>query len=108
MSTPSRPPHGRTWPRALVLLLTLLLPVAHPAAALTTPALAVPAESVEYDVLDTALRPPHRASHRSAAPPRPTPAPAVPRPATAALVPPPTAPFPSYGLNHLRTVVLRC
>ncbi|WP_437070467.1 hypothetical protein [Streptomyces sp. enrichment culture] len=109
MSTAPSPLHGRLWPRALLLLLALLLPAAHPAASPTAPALAVPGESVEYDALDTALRAPYRASHRSAAPPRP--APALHRPAAPAAGPgrpAPAPPRPPHTLPTLRTVVLRC
>ncbi|MFI9150710.1 hypothetical protein [Streptomyces sp. NPDC053367] len=107
MSTaPSALRGRRTWPRVLVLVLALLLG-APPAANLTAPALAVPGEIVEYDLLDTALRPPHRVLHRPAAPARR--APARPRPpAVPARRPVPAAPLPSYGPDVLRTVVLRC
>ncbi|MFJ5778599.1 hypothetical protein [Streptomyces sp. NPDC093094] len=96
---------GRAWPRVLALLLVLLLPGAHPAASLTAPALAVPGECFEHDVLDTALRPPRRA----AAPLRPAPArhPAPGAPARRPL-PAPPLPLPSYGPDAVRTVVLRC
>ncbi|MGC0330967.1 hypothetical protein RKD23_003957 [Streptomyces sp. SAI-170] len=105
MSTTPRLVRSRRWLRALALALALLLPGAPSAAAgLTAPAaLAVPGEIVEYDVLDTALRPPHRVLPRPAAPPRPTPAPRRP-PAPRV----PAAPLPSYGPDVLRTVVLRC
>ncbi|MFF7447736.1 MULTISPECIES: hypothetical protein [unclassified Streptomyces] len=98
----------RTWLRAFVLLLALLVPGGHAGAhAATAVAPAVSAELVEYDVLDTALRPPARAAHRPVAPlgpaPRPAPAPGVP-----ADRPLPVPPRPPYALPLLRTVVLRC
>ncbi|MFJ8081491.1 hypothetical protein ACIQ6Y_12810 [Streptomyces sp. NPDC096205] len=107
MSTAPRFARSRRRLRALALALVLLLPGAPSAAAgLTAPAaLAVPGEIVEYDVLDTALRPPHRVLPRPVAPPRPDPVRAPRRPPVPAV---PAAPLPSYGPDVLRTVVLRC
>ncbi|MET9734232.1 hypothetical protein ABZZ79_27385 [Streptomyces sp. NPDC006458] len=110
MSTTSRLARGRTWPRMLVLVLALLLGAPPVTGGLTAPALAVPGESVEYDVLDTALRPPARSAHRPAAPTRPAAAPH--RPAAPRQGPGhplrPASPRPPYALRGLRTVVLRC
>ncbi|PWI16560.1 hypothetical protein DI272_22145 [Streptomyces sp. Act143] len=98
----------RTWLRAFVLLLALLVPGAPagaPAATAVTPV--VSAEIAEYDVLDTALRPPARSAHGPAVPLRPAPRPAAaprlpePRPASAPTHPP-------SSLRPLRSVVLRC
>ncbi|MET7695585.1 hypothetical protein ABZT06_48295 [Streptomyces sp. NPDC005483] len=107
MSFVRRRPRSREWMRALVLLLTLLVPGVH----VQAHAPAVPpvsaGESAEYDVLDTALRPPARAVHRAAVPLRPVPwsetAPGVP-----ADRPLPAPPRPPYALPALRSVVLRC
>lgn len=98
----------RTWLRAFVLLLALLVPGAHTgahAATTSTPVLA--AEIAEYDILDTALRPPARAAHRPVVPlcPAPRPAPAFPAPAVRVLPAPPRAP---YAAHTLRSTVLRC
>jgi hypothetical protein len=91
--------------RAFVLLLALLVPGAHSGAHAATPVVA--GEIAEYDVLDTALRPPARAAHRPVAPLRPTapPAPAFRAPAGHPL---PAPPRPPYSLHTLRSVVLRC
>lgn len=88
-----------------MLLLALLVPGAHFQAHAIPP---VPAgELVEYDVLDTPLRPPARTVHRTAVPlcpvPRPQTAPGVP-----AYRPVPASPRPPYVLRALRSVVLRC
>jgi len=97
-------PHRHPWLRTLVLLLALLVPVA-PAQAHSEHVVA--GEIVEYDVLDTALRPPARAAHRTAVPLRP-----APRPRAAPEVPEdrprPAPPGPSYTSRTLRCVVLRC
>ncbi|MFB9466312.1 hypothetical protein [Streptomyces cinereospinus] len=96
----------RTWPRMLALLLALLLPVAHAESA-AVPVAAVAGEVAEADVLDTALRPPGRDSHRPVVPQRPVhPAPS-PAPATPAHAPR-TPTGPPYPLRTLRSVVLRC
>jgi hypothetical protein len=104
MSSARSLPRGRVWLRVLALLLAVLVPGA-PAAATATPVVAV--ETAEYDVLDTALRPPARAAHRPAVPLRPAllpeAAPGVPE--GPALPVPPRQP---YVLPALRTVVLRC
>ena len=106
MSSVRRAPRSHDWLRTLVLLLALLVPGAHFQAHTMPP---VPAgELVEYDALDTPLRPPARAVHRTPVPLRPVPWPeAVPgvsadRPLPAS---PPRSP---YALPALRSVVLRC
>ncbi|AZP18871.1 hypothetical protein ACIGMX_15615 [Streptomyces aquilus] len=94
----------RTWLRAFVLLLALLVPVA-PAGA---PAAAVPVaagEVAEYDVLDTVLRP---ADRQPVAPPRPAPRVEPASPVASEGTPLPAPPHPSSRLLALRTVVLRC
>ncbi|MDN3023861.1 hypothetical protein [Streptomyces sp. S.PB5] len=96
----------RTWLRAFVLLLALLVPGAHADAAATT-LTPVVAEIAEYDVLDTALRPPARAALRPAVPLRPAPGPAPAFPARA-VRPAPAPPRPPYALPALRSTVLRC
>ncbi|MFF0200942.1 hypothetical protein [Streptomyces sp. NPDC005017] len=107
MSTTSRPTRRLSWPRVLVLVLALLLGTPPGVGGLTAPALTVPGESVEYDVLDSALRPPARSARRTAASPRPAPAgPAAPRTGPGPLHP--ASPRPPYALRGLRTVVLRC
>ena len=103
MSTARRHPRSHTWLRVLVVLVALLAPAA-PAGFAAPPAAA--SETVEYDVLDTALRP-APCAHRPAAPPRPAPLPA-PAPRVPADRPLPAPPGPSYALHALRTVVLRC
>ncbi|MFE1443271.1 hypothetical protein [Streptomyces sp. NPDC058739] len=109
MSTTSRPARRLTWPRVLVLVLALLLGTPPGVGGLTAPALTVPGESVEYDVLDSALRPPARSARRPAAPPRPAQAPAGPAaPRTGPGPLRPASPRPPYALRGLRTVVLRC
>ncbi|MGW3441950.1 hypothetical protein [Streptomyces sp. NPDC001076] len=109
-STGRRPRSGPAWPRALVLLLVLLLAgVPTVAEALAVAAPAVSAETVEHDVLDIPLRPPARAVHRADVPQRPAP---LPGPAPAGPAdrhrPCPAAPRPPYATPLLRTVVLRC
>ncbi|MEU3785872.1 hypothetical protein [Streptomyces sp900129855] len=97
--------HSRShaWLRVLVVLLALLIPGAP--TELSAPPTAA-AGTVEYDVLDTVLRPAPCAP-RPAAPlrPAPLPAPAPGDPADRQL---PAPPRPSYTLHTLRTVVLRC
>ncbi|MES5819037.1 hypothetical protein [Streptomyces sp. RG80] len=98
----------RTWLRAFVLLLALLVPGAHAGAhAATAVTPLVSAEFVEYDVLGTALRPPARSALRPAAPLRPAP---HPRPASRVPAGPafPAPPHPSYAPHTPRSVVLRC
>ncbi|SNX62330.1 hypothetical protein SAMN06272735_4102 [Streptomyces sp. TLI_55] len=93
----------RTWLRAFVLLLALLVPVAPTG----TPA-AVPVavgEIAEYDVLDTVLRP---AERHPVAPLRPAPRVEPPSPVTPEGTPLPAPPHPTSRLLALRTVVLRC
>ncbi|MGW2826050.1 hypothetical protein ACWC24_34400 [Streptomyces sp. NPDC001443] len=104
-------PSGRVRPRVLVLLLLLLLALPAPGAhAVLHPAPAVAAcgtgETVEYDVLDTALRPPGRATARPAEALRPAP---LPDPAAGADGHRPTAPYRAYAPRAAaRSVVLRC
>ncbi|MFJ4202217.1 hypothetical protein ACIP2Y_21650 [Streptomyces sviceus] len=106
MSSVRRAPCSRDWLRVLVLLLALLVPGAHVQAHAMPPVSA--GELVEYDVLDTALRPPARAVHRAAAVPlRPVPWPEA-VPGAPAGRPLPASPRPSYALPALRSVVLRC
>ncbi|WP_052424931.1 hypothetical protein [Streptomyces fulvoviolaceus] len=106
VSTARGLPRIRTWLRALVLLVALLVPGAHTGVH-TAPALPVSGETIEYDVLDTVLRPVARSAARAAVPlrpaPRPDPAPGVPEGR-----PLPAPPGPPYTLLALRTVVLRC
>ncbi|MFG2798759.1 hypothetical protein [Streptomyces pseudovenezuelae] len=105
MSSVRRAPGSRDWLRVLVLLLALLVPGAQVQAHPMPP---VPAgELVEYDVLDTVLRPPARAVHRAAVPLRPVPRPQAVAGVTAAR-PLRAAPRPPYALPALRSVVLRC
>ncbi|MEU6374005.1 hypothetical protein [Streptomyces sp. NPDC046909] len=96
----------RTWLRAFVLLLALLVPGAHAGAhAATAVTPVVSTEITEYDVLDTALRP---AAQRPVAPLRPAPRVEPAPPITPERTPLPAPPHPSYALHTLRTVVLRC
>jgi len=105
VSSVRRAPASRDWLRALVLLLALLVPGTHLQAHAQPP---VPAgEVVEYDVLDTALRPPARAVHRAVVPLRPVPWPRT-APGVPADRPLPAPPRPPYALPALRSVVLRC
>ncbi|MGC0339586.1 hypothetical protein [Streptomyces sp. SLBN-8D4] len=111
MSSVRRAPCSRDWLRVLVLLLALLVSGAHVQAHPMPP---VPAgELVEYDVLDTALRPPARTVHRMAVPPRPAPR-LAPRPETDPGLPAgrrpalSASPRPPKALPALRSVVLRC
>ncbi|MGI5456130.1 hypothetical protein ACQEWB_23760 [Streptomyces sp. CA-249302] len=104
MSTARRLPPSRVWLRVLVLLFALLLPGVHTEVH-ATPVASV--ETVEYDVLDVAVRPPADAVRRAAVPLRPA---AVPAPAPTATRgrPRQAPPVPPYTLRALRTVVLRC
>lgn len=99
-------PRSRAWLRAFVLLLALLVPGAHSGTHITTP-VAV-GEIAEYDVLDTALRPPARAAHRPVAPLRPAQRPAPAHGVPVGPPPLPTPPQPPYTPRTLRSVVLRC
>ncbi|MER5597163.1 hypothetical protein [Streptomyces sp. NPDC002265] len=108
---PHLPPSGRVRPRVLVLLLLLLLalpvPGAH-ATLQTAPAAAAcgSGETVEYDVLDTALRPPGRTAVRPAEALRPAP---VPDPAAGAGRGPLPTPHRAYAPHAAaRSMVLRC
>ncbi|MFC8518690.1 hypothetical protein [Streptomyces sp. NPDC057257] len=104
MSTARRLPHSRAWLRVLVLLFALLVPGAQ-AEVHAAPVASV--ETVEYDVLDAAVRPPADAVRRAVVPLRPAPLPA-PAPHAAPGRPRPASPQPPYTLRSLRTVVLRC
>ncbi|MET8078316.1 hypothetical protein [Streptomyces sp. NPDC005303] len=106
MSSVRRPPRSREWLRALVLLLALLVPGVHVQAHAPAVPPSAAGESVEYDVLDTVLRPPARAVHRAAVPLRPVPSQVA--PAAPADRPLPAPPRPPYALPALRSVVLRC
>ncbi|MFG2132720.1 hypothetical protein ACGFNV_33625 [Streptomyces sp. NPDC048751] len=110
MSATRSLPRSRAWLRVLALLLAVLVLGAH-AEAHTAPVEAAVGESVEYDVLDTPLRPPARtATHRPAAPLRPAPLQALP-PGVPPVPPPPAPPGPPYAPltpHPLRSVVLRC
>ncbi|MBG0854067.1 hypothetical protein I2W78_20000 [Streptomyces spinoverrucosus] len=90
----------------LALLLALLLPMAHAEAA-AVPVAAVAGEVAEADVLDTALRPPARGTHRPVVPQRPAP-PAAPPVRTTQVRSPQAPTGPPYPLRTLRSVVLRC
>ncbi|MBC9728044.1 hypothetical protein [Streptomyces sp. TRM68367] len=112
---PHRAVHAlaHSWPRMLVLLLILLVPLSL-ATAPALPAATVVSERggtpAEYDLLDTAARPPARSGRRPVAPLRPAPPPLVPA-ASATARPAPAPPGPSrppYALRALRSVVLRC
>jgi hypothetical protein len=102
MSTARSLPLGRVWPRALVLLLVLLVPGAR-AEMHTAPVVAV--DFADHDVLDTALRPPSRTAPRPVEPARTAPdaAPGVPEGGSS-----PAAPWPPAALPALCSVVLRC
>ncbi|CAM5742886.1 hypothetical protein SALBM311S_08083 [Streptomyces alboniger] len=104
MSTARGLPRSRAWLRVLALLLAVLVP-GGPAEVSAPPAVSM--EIVEYDVLDTALRPPAHDAHRPAVPPRrasrPGLAPAVPRGR-----PRPKPPYALHTPHAPRTVVLRC
>ena len=102
MSFVRHPLHRRTWLRTLVLLLALLVP-AGPVHAHEAPVMAA-GEIIEYDVLDTALRPPARAVHRPAVPLRPAPRQGT-GPGVRRL---PGSSRPPYTPPALRSVVLRC
>ncbi|WP_405616072.1 hypothetical protein [Streptomyces sp. NBC_00076] len=104
MSTARRLPRSRAWLRVLALLLAVLVP-GGPAEVSAPPAVSM--EIVEYDVLDTALRPPAHDAHRPAVPPR-RPSRPGPTPATGRGRPRPAPTKPPYALHALRTVVLRC
>ncbi|MFF1722395.1 hypothetical protein [Streptomyces sviceus] len=106
MSSVRHAPCGRDWLRVLVLLLALLVPGAPVQAHAMPP---VPAgEFVEYDVLDTALRPPARAVHRMVVPLRPAPRPETVPGVPACRRPLPAFPRPPSALAALRSVVMRC
>ncbi|MEV2228446.1 hypothetical protein AB0H69_07685 [Streptomyces phaeochromogenes] len=115
--TPRRERRNRrpTWPRFLMALAAVLCATCTVSAVgghtgtLTAPPPAVSTESGlehPHDLLDTALRPPARQSHRPLVPQRPArpPAPAHPRPRRHAHPVPPYAPTP----RAQRCMVLRC
>ncbi|WP_340377801.1 hypothetical protein U5640_23910 [Streptomyces sp. SS7] len=104
MSTAAHLPRRRTWLRVLVLLLALLVPSAP--AEVSSAASVVAGETVEYDAVDTAVRPTPGDRH-AAAPLRPAPRPA-PAPGAPAARPCPAPPGTPYAPHTLRTVVLRC
>ncbi|MEV7993216.1 hypothetical protein AB0O67_15200 [Streptomyces sp. NPDC086077] len=109
MSTPQqsrRAVRRRAWPRLLVLLLVLLLPVAHAQAA-AGPVAVLAGEAVEADVLDTALRPPGRGGHRPVVAQRPMRS-ATPQERITQAHPAHAPTGPPYPLRTLRSVVLRC
>ncbi|GAA3796210.1 hypothetical protein GCM10022403_032580 [Streptomyces coacervatus] len=106
MSTVRSLPRGRAWLRTLVLLLALLVPGTH-VEVHAAPSAAT--ETVEYDALDAALRPPADALHCTVVALRPTPLQApAPAPGTPADRPLPGPPRPPHALTALRSVVLRC
>ena len=110
MSTARGLQRSHAWLRVLVLLLAVLVP-GGPAEVSAPPVVSM--ESVEYDVLDTALRPPAHGAHSPAVPPRraprPGPSPAAPKGRPSPAPPNPSyAPHAPYPLHALRTVVLRC
>ncbi|WP_458244651.1 hypothetical protein [Streptomyces sp. MAI_2237] len=101
MTSARRRPHRRSWLRALVLLLALLVP----REAWTVASAPPQAMSAEYDVSETAALPPLlRSLQRPAVPPRPAPLP-PPAPAGPAA---PSRSLPARLPRLLRTVVLRC
>ncbi|KRD21152.1 MULTISPECIES: hypothetical protein [unclassified Streptomyces] len=109
MSTARRHPRSHTWLRVLVVLVALLAPAA-PAGFAAPPAAA--SETVEYDVLDTPLRP-ASCPHRSTAPLRPAPLPpgdpaTRPLSSSARASHPQHPQHPQHRLSALRTVILRC
>ncbi|KUO19725.1 hypothetical protein [Streptomyces dysideae] len=93
------------WLRVPVLLLALLVPGAHSGVPATP--VAVAGEAVEYDALETDLRPPSRGAHRAAVPLRPAPLPESAPPAPAGR-PPALPPRTPPALPAVRSVVLRC
>lgn len=109
-----RRPHAlrrHAWMRVLALLVVAFLAAGAQAEALcaATPATVSDAagHGAEYDVLDTALRPPARPEQGPRAPlrPAPRPAPGHPEPAPR---PRPAPASPCLALLALRSVVLRC
>ncbi|MFF6802378.1 hypothetical protein [Streptomyces sp. NPDC012616] len=109
MSTTRRHPRSHTWLRVLVVLLALLAPAAPAGSAEPAEPPAAASEIVEYDVLDTPLRP-ASCGHRPAAPPRPAPLPPGGPPTRPPSSPPRSShtPHRPHVLSALRTVVLRC
>ncbi|MET8981512.1 hypothetical protein ABZX85_38545 [Streptomyces sp. NPDC004539] len=95
---------GRVWLRALVVVLALLVP----GEACTVPCVAMAVESVEYDVVDSGLRPSAAPVERAVTVLRPAALPGGPAevpewvPAKAPEIRVP------HGLSALRCVVLRC
>lgn len=109
MSPAARTPYAvrrAAWLRVLVLLLALLVPgtAAHGGVA---ESVVTGGTAAEYDVHDTALRPPGRHGHRPVVPLRPAPRPPSARhPVATADHPLPVPPRPL--LLAPRSVVLRC
>lgn len=110
-TTPHHPVAGRIWLRVLVLAFVLLLPAAHGSAHVGS-GFAVPSETVtaEYDVLESAPRPPSRHTQRpaTAAPPAAPVTYSPPPAATGRPLPAPARLRPPYVPDILRSVVLRC
>jgi len=104
VSTARSLPRSRAWLRVLVLLCAVLVPGAH---SQVHAAPAVSMESVEYDVLDAAVRPASDTVRRAAVPLRLAPL-ADPAPGLPEGHPLPAPPRPPYALPALRSVVLRC
>ena len=104
MSTVRSLSRGHAWLRTLVLLLVLLVPGAHAEVHAAPPSAT---ETVEYDALDAAVRPPADALHRTVVALRPAPlqAPPLDTPAARRLWAPPRPP---HALPALHSVVLRC
>jgi hypothetical protein len=103
---------SRTWTRVLALTFALLVPGAHGTAHAGL-AITVSSESAaaEYDLVETAPRPPSRHTHRPSA--TNLPAPVTPRShPPAARLPFPAPPRPRASLPYtphtLRSVILRC
>ncbi|WP_159769708.1 hypothetical protein [Streptomyces sp. HM190] len=110
-TTPHAPVAVRLWLRVLVLALALALPAAHGTAHASAVS-PVSSESalVEYDLVETAPRPPSRHHQRPAAAARPA-APAAGSPVPARAERPRPAPAPPRSACTpyvLRSVVLRC
>ncbi|WP_425245998.1 hypothetical protein [Streptomyces sp. NEAU-NA10] len=104
MSSTRSLPRARAWLRVVALLLAVLVPLVPAEAAPNQPVAA--AETVEYDPLDTAVRPTGSGTHRTVPPPSRSP---VPCSTAEPGVPPGRAlPAPPSVITTLRTVVLRC
>ncbi|MGW7259804.1 hypothetical protein [Streptomyces sp. NPDC054834] len=107
-----RHPRGRAWLRVLVLLLALSVPGTQTQAApvpSAPPGLSVSSgETVEYDLLEPALRPPPCSVHRAGVPLRPAPLPDPAPGRTRSHRPLPAPRRPPHTSHTLRSVVLRC